>query len=62
MPLSTKEQKRFEEMLNDSMVEKNDPEFLTALSDVLFEMTGSVNLKMRLLILADWIDALKYKR
>ena len=47
MPLTKKEQKAFEEMFSDIKAKSNSG-FITKVADVLFEMTGNVNLTQRL--------------
>lgn len=51
MPLTKKEQEEFEEMLTSPLVAKYDKVFLNRLGDVLFEMTGSVNLRQRIALI-----------
>jgi len=50
MALTKKEQKTFEKMFDDLLAQhpRGNKIFLRALGDLLFDMTGSVNLKMRL--------------
>ncbi len=46
--LTTKEQKTFEDMFIEIQDIHPDTKFLNKLADVIFEMTGNVNLRMRL--------------
>ena len=46
--LTTKEQKTFEDMFIEIQDAHPDAKFLSKLADVIFEMTGNVNLRMRL--------------
>lgn len=46
MPLTNKEQKKFEDMFNDCADNTGSKNFLQNISDLIFEMTGSVNLRM----------------
>ncbi len=48
MPLTSKEQKRFESRFGAIQGTHPDSKFLEKLGDVIFEMTGNVNLKMRM--------------
>lgn len=47
MPLTTKEQEKFEDMFIEC-TDKRPKKFLRNISDLIFEMTGSVNLKIGL--------------
>lgn len=47
MPLTEKEQKTFEDMFSEICV-KDDAAFIDSLADLIFEMTGDVNFRMRL--------------
>ena len=46
MPLTKKEQKKFEDMFIECSDNTGSKNFLQNISDLIFEMTGSVNLKM----------------
>ncbi len=47
MPLTKKEQKTFEEMFWGIVDVHPDSRFMDKLADLVFEMTGNVNLRMR---------------
>ncbi len=51
MPLTKKEQKAFEDMFSD-IDDTGDVSFLSKLADLVFEMTGNVNFRMRLFSIA----------
>ena len=53
MPLTKKEQKIFEEMLEEPMQFESNKHFLDNLADTLFDLTGNVNLTQRLKCMAD---------
>lgn len=55
MPLTEKEQKRFEKMFHDMLDVKglSDKQKLKRLSNLLFELTGNVNLAQWLNIVAE---------
>lgn len=46
--LTKKEQKQFEDMFDKLLKIKSNKIFMDKLADLLFEMTGNVNLRMRL--------------
>ena len=48
MPLTKTEQKVFEDMFQDVAKVHPDSKFLELLAELIFEMTGNVNLRMRL--------------
>ena len=55
MGLTKKEQKIFEEIFNESLECRSNKAFLRKISKIIFEMTGSVNIRMRLDRIADRI-------
>lgn len=52
MPLTTKEQKAFNEMFQKIHDTYPDKKFFEKLADALFECTGNVNLRMRMFRMA----------
>lgn len=48
MPLTKKEQKTFEKMFTEIQNVHPNKKFIQSLADVIFEMTGNVNLRMRM--------------
>jgi hypothetical protein len=51
MALTKKEQRAFEEMFEEVQAVQPDSRFLQKLGDLIFEMTGNVNLRMRIHLL-----------
>ncbi len=52
MPLTKEEQKMFEEMFAETDNIHLDSKFMDKIADLIFEMTGNVNLRMRLFNIA----------
>lgn len=46
MPLTKKEQKAFEVLFDECAENRGSKNFLQNIADLIFEMTGSVNLRM----------------
>ena len=61
MPLTKKEQKTFEKMFHEITDVHTDSRFMDKIADLIFEMTGNVNLRMRLFGIAQKLDS-KRKR
>lgn len=56
MALTKKEQKTFEEMFSEIRA-PSDARFMDKLADLIFEMTGDVNFRMRLFGIAQKLEA-----
>ncbi len=59
MPLTETEQKTFNKMFLEIMDTHPDSRFIDKLADLIFEMTGNVNLRMRLFGIAQKLSRRK---
>lgn len=62
MPLTKKEQTTFENMFWEIINIHPDSRFMDKLTDLIFNMTGNVNLRMRLFGIAQKMDSKEKRR
>ncbi len=56
MPLTKKEQKSFEDMFWEIINIRPDARFIDKLADLVFDVTGNVNMRMRLFGIAQKLE------